>query len=192
MDNNKRDKIFVVDDKLENIKILGNLLEKNRYEPMVFLSARTALETLKDIKPELFLLDIMMPEMNGYEMCELLKSDNSCKNIPVIFLTGRTETEDLVKGFKVGAADYVKKPFNFDELLARIETHINLKKANDKIKTLSGLLPICGHCKKIRDDKGYWNQIESYIQENSEAIFSHSICQDCAKEYYPDYDIYEE
>jgi len=90
MDNNKRDKIFVVDDKLENIKILGNLLEKNRYEPMVFLSARAALEALKDIKPELFLLDIMMPEMNGYEMCELLKSDNSYKNIPVVFLTGRS------------------------------------------------------------------------------------------------------
>ena len=67
-----------------------------------------------------------------------------------------------------------------------------LQVALKNVKKLSGLLPICGHCKKIRDDKGYWNQIDSYIQENSEAVFSHGICQECAKEHYPDYDIYEE
>ncbi len=67
-----------------------------------------------------------------------------------------------------------------------------LKAALRNVKKLSGLLPICGHCKKIRDDNGYWNQIDSYIQENSEAEFSHSICQDCAKKYYPDYDVYGE
>ncbi len=68
----------------------------------------------------------------------------------------------------------------------------DLEKAMSEIKTLSGLLPICSHCKKIRDDKGYWNQIESYIHEHSEAEFSHSICQECAKKHYPDFDIYEE
>jgi len=66
-----------------------------------------------------------------------------------------------------------------------------LQAALSNVKKLSGLLPICGHCKKIRDDNGYWNQIDSYIQENSEAEFSHSICQDCAKKYYPDYDVYK-
>ena len=72
------------------------------------------------------------------------------------------------------------------------KTIINLKKALKQVKQLSGLLPICMHCKNIRDDKGYWTQIESYIQEHSEAEFSHSLCQDCAKKYYPDMDIYEE
>ncbi len=67
-----------------------------------------------------------------------------------------------------------------------------LQKALAEVKTLSGLLPICSHCKKIRDDKGYWTQIESYIHEHSEAKFSHGICQECAKKYYPDLDIYEE
>lgn len=67
-----------------------------------------------------------------------------------------------------------------------------LQNALAKIKTLSGLLPICSHCKKIRDYKGYWNQIEGYIQEHSEAKFSHSICQECAKEFYPDMDLYDD
>ena len=67
-----------------------------------------------------------------------------------------------------------------------------LQKALSEVKQLSGLLPICSHCKKIRDDKGYWNQIEAYIGDRSEAMFSHSICQECAKKYYPDMDIYDE
>ena len=72
------------------------------------------------------------------------------------------------------------------------QTQKELEEALDNVKKLSGLLPICGHCKKIRDDNGYWNQIDAYIQEHSEAVFSHGICQDCAKKHYPDYDIYEE
>jgi len=113
MNSKKIDKIYVIDDKLENIKILGNLLVANRYEPMVFLSAQAALKSIKKIQPELILLDIMMPEMDGYEMCEILKAEDLSKNIPVIFLTGKTDTDDLVKGFDVGAADYVKKPFQY-------------------------------------------------------------------------------
>ena len=79
--------------------------------------------------------------------------------------------------------------------LAQIEKDnmiVELKDTLLQVKTLSGLLPICAHCKKIRDDKGYWNQIESYIHEHSEAEFSHSICQECAKKYYPDIDIYDD
>ena len=75
------------------------------------------------------------------------------------------------------------------ELLCQTQ---ELKKSLSRIKQLSGLLPICMHCKKIRDDKGYWNQIEAYIQKHSKAEFSHSICKECAKQYYPDMDIYED
>jgi uncharacterized protein with PIN domain len=67
-----------------------------------------------------------------------------------------------------------------------------LRKALDEVKTLSGLFPICSYCKKIRDDKGYWNQIETYIRDHSEAEFSHSICEECAKKYYPELDIYDD
>jgi len=78
----------------------------------------------------------------------------------------------------------------FDGIIIILEDITSLKRALEDVKTLSGLLPICSHCKKIRDDTGYWNQIESYIQENSEAVFSHGICQDCAEKLYPGLDIY--
>jgi len=71
------------------------------------------------------------------------------------------------------------------------ERTADLKKALDNIKTLRGIVPICSHCKKIRDDKGYWNQVEVYVQKHSEADFSHSICPECAREHYPDFDIYD-
>ncbi len=192
MNSKKIDIIYVIDDKLENIKILGNLLAENRYEPMVFLSAQAALKSIKKIKPELILLDIMMPKMDGYEMCKILKAEDSSKDIPVIFLTGKTDTDDLVKGFNVGAVDYVKKPFESAELLARIKTHIGFKQAREKIKILNGLLPICSSCKKIRNDEGYWNQIEGYIQKHSEAKFSHSICPECSDKIYSKEDWYIE
>ncbi len=192
MNSKKIDIIYVIDDKLENIKILGNLLVENRYEPMVFLSAQAALKSIKKIQPELILLDIMMPEMDGYEMCEILKAEDLSKDIPVIFLTGKTDTDDLVKGFDVGAADYVKKPFESAELLARIKTHIGFKQAREKIKILNGLLPICSSCKKIRNDEGYWKQIDVYIQKHSEAEFTHSMCSECSDELYGKEDWYIE
>ncbi|MCP4159391.1 MAG: response regulator [Deltaproteobacteria bacterium] len=137
MDNSKKDIVFIIDDNPENIKVLGSLLDEKGYEPVVFLNAKIALESIRTKKPEIILLDIMMPEMDGYEMCQILKDDASFKDIPVIFLTGKTDTEDLVKGFDLGAADYVKKPFEFAELLARIKTHIDFKKAREEIKTLN-------------------------------------------------------
>jgi len=184
MNKEKRDIVFAVDDSPENIKILGSVLEKNGYEPVVFLRAENALDSIRKEKPELILLDIMMPEMDGYEMCKKLKEDSSTKDIPVIFLTGKTETESLVKGFDIGAADYVKKPFKSAELLARIRTHIGYKKAREEIKILKGLIPICAKCKKIRDDKGYWNQVDTYIEKHSEATFSHGICPECTEDLY--------
>ncbi|MCP4689577.1 MAG: response regulator [Desulfobacterales bacterium] len=178
--------IMIVDDNPQNIRVLGNTLEEHGYEPAVFLSGQEALEFLLKEKPELILLDIMMPEMDGYEVCRYIKEDVTTKNIPVIFLTAKSETEDLVKGFEVGAADYVTKPFKAAELLARIKTHIGFKRALEEIKTLRGIIPICVKCKKVRDDEGLWNRIEQYIEDNSEALFSHGMCPECMDNFYGD------
>ena len=115
--------------------------------------------------------------------------------------------EALQKTFEAGAIDFIAKPIRSMEFLVRIKSALTLKHAHDQmeeellnrkkvekelraalaeVKQLSGLLPICASCKKIRDDKGYWNQIEGYIQEHSEAVFSHGICPDCMKKLYPD------
>jgi len=140
-----------------------------------------------------------MPEMDGFDVCRELKKNPATKDIPIIFLTAKSEIDDIVKGLRYGAADYVTKPFNSIELLARVKTHLDLKFAIDAqkdlvnklsralatVKLLSGLLPICSHCKKVRDDKGYWSQVEKYVSDHSEARFSHGICPDCIVTHYP-------
>ncbi len=169
--------ILIVDDNSDNRKLLGNLLTKEGYDVGLSKDGFNALDFVEKVKPNLILLDIMMPEMDGYEVCEKLKANMATQHIPIIFLTAKTSTKDIVKGFKVGGVDYVAKPYNSEELLARVRTHIELD-------TLRGLLPICSVCKSIRDDKGYWHSLESYVQNHSNVLFSHSLCDPCAEDLY--------
>lgn len=190
MDSPKLNSVLIVDDSAENLKFLANILSKNGYEPVISRSGKQALEFLKSESPDLILLDIMMPELDGYEVCKLLKKDPLTGEIPIIFLTAKTDTDSLVKGFDAGGVDYIVKPFKTEELLARVRTHIELKKAKEKIKTLEGILPICANCKKIRDDEGFWNRVESYIEQHTDVVFSHSLCPNCEKELYGNEDWY--
>jgi two-component system, sensor histidine kinase and response regulator len=140
MNENSRKKrkdslILIVDDVPENIQLLGKILDKNGYGVVAVTSGDQVLKAARKHKPDLILLDIMMPEKSGYEVCEELKADAGLSETPVIFLTARSEEEDIVKGLNLGGADYVIKPFNRGELLARIDIHLSLKKARDKIIT---------------------------------------------------------
>ncbi len=193
-------KVLVVDDVAHNIQIVGTVLRQQGYAVFTATNGMQAIHIAKAKQPDCILLDIMMPDMDGYRVCEELKKDDTTKDIPVLFLTARTDHLDLMKGFLLGAADYITKPFDPAELIARVHTHVSmkllldqrqsiiteLKQALDNVKTLSGLLPICSNCKKVRDDTGYWNQIETYIKEHSNADFSHGICPDCIRLLYPD------
>jgi len=174
----RKQTILAVDDNPTNIKLLEGILG-DKYKVLVAYNGADAIEACYNESVDLILLDIMMPEMDGYEVCRRIKKDPSIRHIPVIFVTARHKTEDIVKGFEVGGVDYVTKPFNAAELSARIKTHIEMKE-------LRGLLPICSECKNIRDDKGYWKKIETYIEEHSDAQFSHDVCSDCAKKLYPE------
>ncbi len=127
--------IFVVDDVQANLQVVGNILKGKGLNISFARNGEQALLGIKKKKPDLILLDISMPEMDGYEVCERLLADDQLSEIPVIFLTARTQTEDIVKGFRVGAVDYVTKPFNPEELLARVFTHLELKLARDTIKS---------------------------------------------------------
>ena len=190
-------RVLIVDDELHEIKVLTKFLHDD-YKIMAAKDGESALKIAQGSNPpDLILLDIIMPGLNGYATCEQLKENDTTKNIPVIFVTAISEVMDAARAFELGAVDYVTKPFNPVTVKARVKTHIqlndtlqDLQAALSEVKTLRGFLPICSYCKKIRDDKGYWNQIESYIQEHSDAEFSHSVCQECAKKYYPDMDIY--
>jgi signal transduction histidine kinase/HPt (histidine-containing phosphotransfer) domain-containing protein len=126
--------ILIVDDNPENRKVLGSFLTQNGYEVGVSSSGYKALEFIENKLPDLILLDIMMPEIDGFEVCVKLKSDSLAKHIPVIFLTAKTDIRDIVRGFKVGGADYVTKPFNNAELLARVNTHIEQQRLERELK----------------------------------------------------------
>ncbi|MDM8536298.1 response regulator [Desulfobacterales bacterium HSG17] len=120
-------RIMIVDDETKNIQVLGTLLQQKGYYIYVAQNGKEALEIIKEVLPDLILLDIMMPEPDGFEVCRLLKKEAKTKDIPVIFLTVKSDSSDIIRGFILGAADYVTKPFNSVELLARINTHLNLK-----------------------------------------------------------------
>ena len=186
---NQNATVLVVDDNSENVDIMVEFLKD--YNVLVALDGPGALRLLEKRPIDIVLLDVTMPGMDGFEVCRKMKSRNHLKFIPVIFVTARTTTDDIVRGLSLGGVDYITKPFKSAELLARIRTHIELKRAREEIKTLRGIIPICAACKKIRDDKGYWNQIEAYISKHSEADFSHGICPDCAERLYPDVSIYK-
>ena len=131
--NEKSALVLIVDDIPKNLQLLSNALNKEGYEIAFASSGIQALEAAQNLIPDLILLDIMMPEMDGFEVCQKLKSDELLKEIPVIFITGKAETSDIVKGLQLGAVDYITKPFNYAELLSRVKTHIDLKTSKDKI-----------------------------------------------------------
>lgn len=174
---NKTPLILVVDDNPQNIQIVGNLLRGKGYELGIALNGVDALKFLEQRHPDLILLDIMMPEMDGLQLCKTIKANRRVSHIPIIFLTAKSEPEDVVKGFDAGGVDYVTKPFISSELLARVKTHLEIRHLRD-------LIPICSNCKKIRDDEGLWNQAEVYLEKHTNTQFSHGICNDCADELY--------
>ena len=131
------DRILIVDDNSKNIQVLATVLAKNNYEVEYALRGKDAIEIVKSEDFELILLDIMMPGMDGFDTCIALKKIENRKDIPVIFLTAKTEIESITRGFEIGGVDYITKPFNDKELLKRISTHLELKKSKEKLKEVN-------------------------------------------------------
>lgn len=185
------------------------------YDIYQALSGETALEIARAKWPDLVISDWNMPHMDGLELIRNLKANESTRDIPVIMFTGvMTTSEHLELALEAGAVDYIRKPLDPIELRARMRTVLQLsdsfkkvkkqkeqlqaqnrlletkqaelQNALENIKTLRGLIPICAHCKKIRDDEGFWKQVETYVSEHSLATFSHGLCPSCLQEHYPD------
>lgn len=125
--------VLIVDDLPQNIEVLGNILSNRGVKIAVAMNGQQAINLAIKRKPDLILLDVAMPEMDGFEVCKKLKENSETKEIPIIFLTAKTETDDIVKGFELGAVDYITKPFKTSELLARVKTHLELKRSRDLI-----------------------------------------------------------
>ncbi len=136
-------KILVVDDNPKNIQIVALILREFKYKIIIAVNGQNAIDLVNRTRPDLILLDVMMPGMDGFEACRIIKMDVKNENIPIIFLTALSEKVNIVKGFEMGGVDYIVKPFNKDELLTRIKTHLELKFTRDKLnKTTSDLIEL--------------------------------------------------
>jgi two-component system sensor histidine kinase/response regulator len=133
-------KLLIVDDVPKNIQILGNILKDSNLLISYALSGREAIQMTDEQDFDLILLDIMMPGMNGFDVCIQLKRNSKTSNIPIVFLTAKADKDSVVKGFKLGAEDYVTKPFNSEELMARVKTHLALKSQREKLQTVNKTL----------------------------------------------------
>lgn len=240
--------ILIVEDSATQARKLQYILEEENFTVFWAENGKKAFEFLETQEPIIIISDVLMPEMNGFQLCSAVKKDERYKNIPVILLTTLSDPQDIIKGLESGADNFITKPYEKEYLLSRIDyilsnlklrqnskkrtsemgleiffagkkyfissekmqivdllfstyeaviqKNIELERlnkelltANDNIRVLKGLIPICANCKKVRNDDGFWEQVEVYVRDHSEADFSHSICPNCVKELYPTLDL---
>ncbi len=210
-------KILIIDDDIVSLNLMKDILYKAGFENISTASCACAgLEIIEQEKPDLLLLDYLLPDMDGFVLCKKLKQDQATMDIPVFIITGADVDYDttMENAFETGASEYFTKPVRLADFLPRLRTALKSKKlidqvrqeielrkeaeqdqaelidelrqAIERIKTLKGMLPICSSCKKIRNDEGYWQNVERYIREHSDAQFTHGICPECAKKLYPE------
>lgn len=129
--------ILIVDDNPQNLQVLGNLLLEEKYKIEFAVNGEATLDWLKNRQFDLILLDINMPGMNGFEVCKIIRSEKEMSKVPIIFLSAESERESILKGFEVGAQDYVTKPFDTRELLARVKTHLDLKSKTENLEKIN-------------------------------------------------------
>ncbi|MBT3289588.1 MAG: response regulator transcription factor [Victivallales bacterium] len=194
-------RILIAEDNATARALLSGTLRKSGYEVEETVNGTEAWQALqRPDAPELAILDWMMPEMSGLEVVGLVRALPSSRPPYLIILTSRDGKADTIAGLDAGANDYVAKPFDAGELRARVNAGRRiielqsaldaraeeLRQALDQVKTLRGIVPICANCKKIRDDQGYWNQVEVYVRDHTEARFTHGICPECIEVLYPE------
>lgn len=193
-------RVLIVEDEGIVAKDLQGTLENLGYVvPDVVSSGEEAVQKAAEMQLDLVLMDIVLKgDMDGIEAAERIRARFG---IPVVYLTAYADEDTLQRAKLTEPYSYILKPFEERELHIAIEMALykhqieeererlihELQDALAQVKTLRGLLPICASCKKIRDDEGYWNKLETYIQKHSEAEFSHGICPECAKKLYPEY-----
>jgi len=205
--------ILIVDDSPDQQTLLRSILRKAGHDDVLSADSAKSTSMLLNLggeatshKIDLILMDILMPEQDGVETCRQIKRCAHLQDVPVIMVTAKNDLSNLKEAFSAGAMDYISKPVNSVELLARVSSALLLKQEMDRrknrefelrrsneelqkalkeVKVLRGLIPICASCKKIRNDGGFWQQLEEYLGEHSEAEFSHGLCQPCIKKLYP-------
>ncbi len=196
-------KILIVDDRPENLVALDASLSKPDRTIIRANSGSEALERMLEHDFAVVLLDVQMPEMDGFETAQLMRGHPRTRNVPIVFVTAISNDREFVfRGYESGAVDYLFKPLDPVILESKVRVFCDLDRQRrvierqvkeleenartlqqqlDEIKTLRGLLPICAWCKNIRNDSGFWETLETYLHEHSEAELTHGICPQCEK-----------
>jgi len=187
-------KILVADDDAVSRRLLEGMLSGSGDDVVLASDGQEAWEVLQtEAPPAMALLDRQMPHLSGVEVCRKVRETPALTLVYVILVTSMDRKEDVVEGLDAGANDYVTKPFDRDELRARVEVGrrvVELQSSLDArvreleaalahVQRLQGIIPICCYCKKIRNDAKFWQRVEDYLTQHSEADFSHGICPEC-------------
>ena len=195
-------RVLIADDDAVLRHSLKTQLERWSFEVVDCADGTQAWDALqRESSPSLAIVDWEMPGIDGPTLCRELRQNPGLSGMYVILLTGNQDRRQVVSGLESGADDYITKPFDWDELRARVRIGrrivelqqtlaarvAELQQALSNVRVLSGLLPICAYCKRIRDDKDYWQQIEKYVGEHSNAQFSHGICPECFEVHLPEF-----
>jgi two-component system, response regulator PdtaR len=194
----KKIKVLIVEDDFLVIEEISRSLSGLGYENVgQAATGEQAVELCESLKPDVVLMDINMPKMDGLKASEMIL--DNCPT-PIVILTALESMDMLEKAKEVGVGAYLTKPPNgldlcraisiamarHDDLMESRKLVLQLESAMAEISTLKGILPICANCKDIRDDEGFWHQVEAYVRDHSDAEFSHSICPKCIEKLYPD------
>jgi len=195
-------RILIAEDDITSRALLKHMLAEWGYEVVVTKDGDEAWEALRaEDAPKLAILDRIMPGKDGIELCRKVRQLDVPNPTYIILLTIRSSKKDIVAGLEAGANDYIGKPYDTEELRVRVkvgervtalqsalaEQVHSLREALAHVKTLQGILPICMHCHKIRNDQQSWERLEKYIAKHSDAEFSHGLCPECLEKYYPDF-----
>ena len=194
-------KILVTDDDPINLALMTSVLQRAGYDVVATKTGEECLHGVQECRPSLILLDVVLPDISGIEVLRQIKSSPNMKDVFVILMSGvDVSSEKQADGLNIGADGYITKPISNKELVARVQAMERIKAAEDalrekerelqesvsylraalsEIKVLKGLIPICSSCKKIRNDLGFWDHLESYLSEHTDAMFTHGLCPEC-------------
>ncbi len=161
--------VLIVDDKPDNIRVLASILNDEGHKIRAATSGRQALDTIEKDIPDVILLDIRMHDMNGYETCEILKKQEHTKDIPIIFISAANETEDKVEAFRVGGVDYITKPFQLEEVIARVDTQLRLYQLQNQLKEQAIMDSLTGLYNRRHMDS-VLNQASRYLRGKEQGI----------------------
>lgn len=196
-------RVLLAEDEVVTRRLLEAQMTRAGYEVVSVSDGLRAWEALQAVDaPALVVLDWSMPGLDGPDICRRLRAATKNNYTYMLLVTARNAKADVVEGLSAGADDFISKPVDPDELQARLRTGVRvvqleqnlrakvneLQEAVEHVKELQGMIPICMHCKRIRNQEQLWEKVETYIEHRSDARFSHALCAECLEKHYPDSD----